>query len=114
MPPMSLDAPPAQPPNVTAQTGAPPFAGVGQGMASGAMQGAGGNGVVVAKWQAVEKVLNQISKDAPGMSTYVSRAIAIMQSGLEQLGGGTPPPGMAPGTGPASAKPPDGGSSFPG
>lgn len=89
--PMQLDAPPTQPPEVSGQMGkpsAPPFAGVGQQIAS--QNEPSGNGAVVAAWQACEKVLNNISKMSPPMAPYVQRAVSVMKAGLENMAGGSP------------------------
>jgi len=106
-PPMALDAPPMQPPQVQAGgPAAPPMAGVGQMMANKAPGPGGPNGALVAKFEAVKKVLEGMSTDSSIMGPYVARAIAVLTSGIEEvvktpggIGAASPPPS------PGSARP---------
>ena len=104
-PPMALDAPPMQPPQVQAGGPTPPpMAGVG-GMLANKPPGGGANGALIAKFDAVKKVLESMGTDSSVMQPYVARAIAVLTSGIEEvvktpgIGGASPPPS------PGSARP---------
>jgi hypothetical protein len=109
--PMTLDAPPAQPPAVQAGgAGAPPMAGVGGMLASraGAPPGAeGGKGQIVTMWEVIKQAIQRWGSLDPALGAFSARMIAVGDSGVENVaarGGG--PMGARPGAGPGAAPPP--------
>lgn len=128
--PLRLDSPPPQPPDVSSQTGGP-FGGVAQMMGQQKPQpgappgdlasGVHPQGALLAQFQAVKKVIEQMSKLDDKMAPFATRALAILQTGVEAAVGGGPPgaaAGQPPISGPGvqSNKPAEGeaGRGFPG
>jgi hypothetical protein len=96
--PLRLDNPPPQPPDVAAQQGGP-FAGVAGMMGQQKPQPPGGppgdlasgvhpQGALLAQFQAVKKVIEQMSKLDDKMAPFATRALAILQTGVEAAVGG--------------------------
>lgn len=131
-PPMTLDAPPAQPVGVQAggaAPGAPPMAGVGGMLAGqgGAPPGAeGANGQIVSMWEVLQKAIERWGQLHPSLQAFAARMIAVGKSGMQNVvdrgaggmaGAGGPPrpgPGMPP---PGESARPSGmgaGGGFPG
>lgn len=105
--PQALDRPPMLPPNVTSQMGAQgggsgdPLAAIGSAMqggsgASGApappqnLGAANAQGALVAMMEPVEKVLTHMVRVNARMQPYVKRALAILQSGMQDAQSSAP------------------------
>src|SRR5208283_2166140 len=114
-----LDAPPMQPPGIQAGgPAAPPMSGVGGMLANKPAQGpgAGANGALVAKVEAVKKVLESAATESQVFAPYVARALAVLTAGLEEVVKTPGIGGAAPPQPPASARPGETGpgAGFPG
>lgn len=127
--PIRLDQPPPQPADVTAQSGSP-NAGIAAMLAQKASQSQGPpgdlsspsaanpQGALIAQYQAVKKVVEQMARMDENFAPFARRAMAILEAGLGtsisqgKPGISTPPPGQEP----SSNRPPEGESAqgFPG
>ena len=122
-----LDQAPPQPPDVTGQQGASPFAGVGS-MLQKQGQGSPGDGppgqpnprgALVTMSDAIKKVLDQMAKMESGFGPFSDRIKSLLDAGLGVVMSAGPQPGASAGQppsiqGPASNRPGEMGARAPG
>src|SRR6185437_1676102 len=111
---MQLKGPPPTPADVTSQQGEPmPFAGVGEQMAS-EQKAPNPQGALQARADAVKKVLQSMTEEAKAGKNFFSRAMELIDKGLQAEAGG----GQAASGPPEPAGKPEGGTpqnlAFPG
>jgi len=93
----TLDAPPPQPPDVTAQQGSSPFSGVSSmlGQKSEQQNAAAGppnpRGALITMKDAIGKVLDQMSKMESSFSPFADRIKALLDAGVGSVISGGPP-----------------------
>lgn len=89
MPSLQLEGPPPVPADVTSQQGAAPFAGVGQQLGEQTKPGGGPQGALSAKLDAVKKVMQGVIEESKAGKTFFSRALELIDKGLQAEAGGT-------------------------
>jgi hypothetical protein len=108
-----LDQAPPQPPDVTGQQGASPFAGVGS-MLQKQGQGSPGDGppgqpnprgALVTMSDAIKKVLDQMAKMESGFSPFADRIRSLLDAGVGSIMSGGPPGSSSQGSAPAVMSP---------
>lgn len=89
--PVSLEAPPMQPPGIQAGGPMPPMAAVGGMLAD--KQGAppeNSKGAVLALWQTIQKAMDKMASMAPEVQPFVARMNAVGESMLQALSDNKP------------------------